>query len=161
MRIHFTFALMALLSACSMATPPSTPMPDPSSQLTGHDWQLQSAESASGQPLKALQPADHPPLVLRFRDHRLHLLHACNAIAGRYTVKDGVLRIDAMLHTMMACADPALNRLEHAAMVALQGPVRLSLVATAAGPRLDLVNAGGDTLRFIAIPPEDAARPSR
>jgi heat shock protein HslJ len=152
-------SLVVLASACSSAANRSTPMTDPGSQLPRYHWALQKAEGPTGQPLTALQPPGHPALELRFQDNRIRVLNACNVIAGRYTIDNGQLQVDQLLHTMMACADPNVNRLEKAATHVLHGPLRMSLVATAAGPRLQLTTTDGEVLQFLGTPADAATAP--
>ncbi|GAB3040941.1 MULTISPECIES: META domain-containing protein [Oleiagrimonas] len=165
-------ALIALpLTACSHQQadhPVVTPVlhhPEASTARMGQDlpryvWTLQEARTAAGAPLDALMPAGHPPLQIVFEGTQMHVEHACNAIGGTYRVQDGALKVDGLLHTMMACADPALNRMEKAALHVLQQTPQLSLIRTTAAPRLQMVTRDNETLLFVGKPKPDAASPS-
>ena len=97
-------------------------------------------------------PSGHPPLQIRFEGTQIHVANTCNAIGGTYSVQDGALKIDGLLHTMMACADPALNRMEKIALHVLQQNPQLSLSGSDAAPQLHMATSDQETLTFAGTP---------
>ena len=88
------------------------------------------------------------PLQLDFADGRVAVGNTCNRMGGEATLTGTRLAIGQMISTQMACADAALMAMERAAGTRLAGDHAVTLVA-GDPPRLELVNAAGDTLAFI------------
>jgi hypothetical protein len=72
-------------------------------------------------------------------------------MGGDVTFEDGTLVVGQMISTQMACADAALMTMEREAGARLSGRHAATL-ASGDPPRLELVNAAGDTLAFIGAP---------
>ena len=85
---------------------------DPARTLGRYHWQLSTATGHDGHRLDALFAHPDKPLQLDFADGRVSVRNACNGMGGSYRIEDGRLVVGPMMHTMMACADPALNRLD-------------------------------------------------
>lgn len=120
--------------------------------LTGYHWQLREASDKTGQRLNILFARPDKPLQLDFVDGRISVGNACNRLGGSYRIEDGRLQVDAMMHTMMACADPALMALDDAIDQRLRDRPLLTLQADDDTPLLKLVTEHGDTLQFDGQP---------
>lgn len=168
MKHHLPWLCLSLaLAACSSVpssnagAATSPPVPDMShankdttdaATLGQYHWQLKSATDSNGQRIDALFAQPDKPLQLDFNDGRLHITHTCNAMGGRYTLGNGQLKIDPMMHTMMACPDRGLMTMEAAVGQRLRNTLTLSLRTDGDAPQLQLVTASGDTLQFTGQP---------
>lgn len=161
--------LPLVLAACS-PTPSSAPAADAAvpaaaasthvtstpaneaSVLGQYHWRLNQAIDKAGQRIDALFVRADQPLQLDFPDGRISVSNACNRLGGSYRVEGGKLQVDAMMHTMMACPDPALMALDGAIDKHLHDDPALTLQTEGDTPHLTLVTASGDTLQFNGQP---------
>lgn len=146
------------LTAC-MTTPESTmhtaapasasaSMPTSSITLARYYWQLHDAVDGNNRRLDALFGKPEPPLQLDFSADRISVRNACNGIHGSYTIVDGHLVTTALLHTMMACAEPTLIQRESTIEAILQGRPTLILTTADDTPLLTLAADSGLSLTF-------------
>lgn len=152
-------ALLALgLAACAAARPadpaamPTHPAPGTATLLTQYHWQLDAAVSATGAQVGALLARPKGPLTLVFNARGMAIQNACNAMHAEYTLSGNTLELRDLLATTMACADPALNRLDVAVKDSLRGALLLAIDTGGARPRLSLTTASGERLSFSGIP---------
>src|SRR5690348_8998961 len=164
MRVH-PLLLSLALAACAVvpvargaqatapggATPGTAPgtasgatVPD-AALLGGYHWQLTQATNRYGQRIDALFVRPLKPLQLDFDGNRVSVRNGCNGMGGNYRIVNGQLVVGPMTHTMMACADFALNRLD--GLIGLRLSVRPAITITRSGgtPLLHLRTAAGDT----------------
>ena len=120
--------------------------------LGRYHWQLSEATDPSGQRIEALFARPDKPLQLDFADGRLSVGNACNRLGGGFHIEDDKLRVEPMVHTMMACADPAVTALDGAIDKRLHDQPALTLHADDDTPQLQLVTGDGDTLKFTGQP---------
>lgn len=170
MNRRLLLSLLALaLVACS-PTPSSAPSSDaaaPSaatstnatstaasvaSVLGRYHWQLKEATDKAGQRIDGLFARVDKPLQLDFSNGRISVGNACNHLGGNYRIEGGKLQVDAMMHTMMACPDPALVALDDAIDKRVHDSPTLTLQTDAETPQLKLVTGSGDTLQFDGRP---------
>ena len=130
--------------------PGRAPAPDLSATLAGHHWRLESASAADGGRIDALSGNPDAPLELDFRDGRVSVSNACNAMGADFTLDAGELGLGPMISTQRACAEP-LMAMEREAHTRLAGRHQVEL-EPGESPRLRLVNALGDTLVFSGAP---------
>ena len=130
--------------------PGRAPAPDLSATLAGHHWRLESASAADGGRIDALSGNPDAPLQLDFRDGRVSVSNACNAMGADFTLDAGELGLGPMISTQMACPEP-LMAMEREAHTRLAGRHQVQL-EPGEPPRLRLVNALGDTLVFSGAP---------
>lgn len=146
--------LLPLLAACATATPaPGTDRAETvdAQTLGAYHWQLRDANDRNGQRLGDLFARPQQPLQLDLRDGRLGVANACNRLGAAYRIEDGRLVLGHMAQTMMACADPALSKLDQAIGERLEGKPRIEW-HTRAEPRLRLATDSGDVLDFVGVP---------
>lgn len=147
------------LAACGSTTPPADPAgPAPAAGeaaapalLAAHHWQLREARDAAGRPVPALAGRADRPVQLDFADGRLVVSNTCNRMSGRYRIEDGVLVIERLVSTLMACPDPALMALDRELGTRLEGRPHLAL-EDGGPPRLVLATAAGERLVFAGRP---------
>jgi len=144
-----TLTLAAFASPCfadAVDTPPDAIL------LAGYHWQLAQATDHDGHRIDALFVRPDKPLQLDFADDRISVRNACNGMGGSYRIVDGKLVVGPMMHTMMACADLALNRLD--SLIGQRLASHPTIVVTQQGhaPQLELRTASGDTLDFTGVP---------
>ncbi len=129
--------------------------PNPSrdvATLGQYHWQLNVATDKAGQRIDALFARPDKPLQLDFADDRISVSNACNQIGGSYRVEAGKLHVDALMHTMMTCPEPALMALDDAIDQRLRDDPALTVQSDGDTPRLTLVTDSGDTLQFDGQP---------
>ncbi|MBJ7575371.1 META and DUF4377 domain-containing protein [Luteimonas sp. MC1828] len=150
-------ALAACTRAPQDAPPPAapvtvgnaaTPAPGQADALAAYHWHLDAATSADGDRIAALFANPDKPLQLDFADGRIAIGNTCNRMGGEATFDGARLTVGQLVSTQMACADAALMAMEREAGTRLAGGHAVTLVA-GDPPRLELVNAVGDTLVFI------------
>lgn len=155
MRRHLSLLLplaAAALVACA-STPPAAAATTPdAAQLAAYHWQLAQATDHAGQRIAALFVRPDKPLQLDFADGRLSVRNACNGMGGSYRIESGQLMVGPMMHTMMACADPALNRLDGLIGQRLASHPAIAVSERAGAPQLQLRTTSGDTLAFTGVP---------
>lgn len=164
MKPLLVLALPLALAACTRA-PADAPAPPPATApvaapataatatggmtaLAAHHWHLDAATGADGLRIQSLFANPDKPLQLDFVDGRVAVGNTCNRMGADVTLEGSRLAVGALVSTQMACADAALMAMEREAGTRLAG---VHAVTLAAGdpPRLELVNAAGDTLAFI------------
>ncbi|MBB1473186.1 META and DUF4377 domain-containing protein [Luteimonas sp. MC1782] len=126
----------------------ATPARGLAGTLAAHHWHLDAATSADGRRMEPLFANPDKPLQLDFADGRVAVGNTCNRMGGEAALAGARLAIGQLISTQMACADAALMAMERAAGTRLAGDHAVTLVA-GDPPRLELVNAAGDTLAFI------------
>jgi heat shock protein HslJ len=140
-------------AAASTSTTPAAPTAATDTATLGrYHWQLSEATDQSGQRIDALFARPDKPLQLDFAKGRLNVSNACNHLGGGYHVEHGKLQVEPMIHTMMACADPAVTALDGAIDKRLHDQPALTLHADDDTPQLKLVTGDGDTLKFTGQP---------
>lgn len=161
--MRYALLLLPILASCAAVTPkqgvavaPATAA-NPSASLdaatlAAHHWQLRDATDRDGRRIEALFARPQRPLQLDFRDGRVAVGNACNRLGGDYRVEAGRLRLGRMMQTLMACADPALAKLDEAIRRRLEDAPRIELRTGNGEPRLRLATDAGDTLEFVGRP---------
>lgn len=120
--------------------------------LGGYHWQLTQATNRYGQRIAALFVRSLKPLQLDFDGGRISVRNSCNGMGGSYRIENGQLVVGPMMHTMMACSDFALNRLDN--LIGVRLSIRPAITVTHSGGTqlLHLRTTAGDTLVFTGIP---------
>lgn len=155
MRRHLPLLLplaFAALAACAAVPPAADAATPDAAQLGGYHWQLAQATDHDGQRIAALFVRADKPLQLDFVDGRVSVRNACNGMGGSYRIANGQLIVGPMMHTMMACADQALNRLDGLIGQRLASHPAIAVVQQGGKPQLQLRTAAGDTLEFDGVP---------
>lgn len=160
---HHLLLLPLVLAACAAAPaapaaggPPKasegivTHSPD-AAMLGRQHWRLAQATDAHGQRIDALFVRADKPLQLDFAQDSLRVSGGCNSMGGDYRIADGQLQVSAMRHTMMACADPALNRLDGQISSRLEGHPAITVTIRGMAPQLELRTSDGDVLTFTGV----------
>ncbi len=143
---------VAVLVAC-VSAPPSAGAATPDvAQLAAYHWQLAEATNHQGQRITVLFVRPDKPLQLDFTDGRLSVRNACNGMGGSYRIENGRLMVGPMMHTMIACADPALNRLDGLIGHRLARHPAIAVTEHDGAPQLQLRTTSGDTLAFTGVP---------
>lgn len=158
---HHLLLLPLALAACAAAPAANGRPPKASEGIVTHapdaamlgrqHWRLASATDANGQRIDALFVRADKPLQLDFTPDSLHVSNSCNGIGGDYHIADGQLQVAAMHHTMMACADPALNRLDGQISSRLEGNPAITVTIRGMAPQLELQTRAGDVLTFTGV----------
>lgn len=162
MRVHLLLLPLAL-AACattpavssSRATVPGNTAsgdttPD-AALLGGYHWQLTQATNRLGQRINALFVRPDKPLQLDFDGGRISVRNSCNGMGGSYRIVNGQLVVGPMMHTMMACANLMLNRLDGLIGERLGSRPTITVTRSDGTPHLQL-RTGGDTLDFTGVP---------
>lgn len=149
--------LPLVLAACSTVSPhvavAEAALPSPDAQtLARYHWVLGEATDRAGARIDALFARPERPLQLDFHDDRIAVANACNAIGGGFTLSNGRLRVDRLMSTMMACADPKVGALDSAIRHRLEGHPAIALIPGKNVTRLELRSDNGDHLVFTAQP---------
>lgn len=163
MRCHLLLLPLAL-AACAPSTatdqagaPPIAAAPAAGNAVDGtplgaYHWQLAQATDPSGQRIATLFVRPDKPLQLDFADGGVRVSNSCNGMGGSYRIENGRLVVGPMMHTMMACPDPALNRLDGLIGARLRDQPAISVARQGDAPQLTLRTAAGDTLVFAGVP---------
>lgn len=122
--------------------------------LDGRHWRLQDATDAQGRRIDALLARPTQPLQFDFADGRIEIANTCNRMRGDARIDGDTLRIDPLISTKMACADPAVMALDTEVAKRLEGDIALRLLESDP-PQLLLDVANGDTLHFVGIAPPE------
>lgn len=149
--LPLALAVCASMPPAADATAPANAMPD-ATLLAGYHWQLVQATDRGGQRIDALFVRPDQPLQLDFTDGHISVRNACNGMGGNYRITNGQLLVGPMMHTMTACPEPALNRLD--GLIGQRLASHPAIVVTQHGnmPRLQLRTASGDMLDFDGVP---------
>jgi heat shock protein HslJ len=148
MRFHLLLLPLAL-AACAST---STAIAQDATLLGGYHWQLTQATDRGGRRIDALFVRPDKPLQLDFADGRLSVRNACNGAGGSYRIANGQLVVGPMMHTMMACANRALNQLDGQIGLRLASHPAITVTQHGDTPQLQLRTATGDTLDFTGVP---------
>jgi heat shock protein HslJ len=105
-------------------------------KLEGSAWQL---VSLAGAPV-----VEGSTVTINFEEGNVGGSAGCNRYGGEYRVKGDALEIEALMTTLMACADDAVTQQEGAYLAALGGACRYSLEET----ELRILCAEGTELVF-------------
>lgn len=132
-----TVGLVALLAACSSATP-AVPQSGPAPELDGTAWTVTQIKGAA-------TLADHQP-TMEFAEGRVAGLASCNQFSGGYTQNGAELRIAQTAQTAMACSPEEVMTQEQEFTAAL-GAVA---AVRAAGDGLELLDASQQVLLSLA-----------
>ncbi|MEW9625773.1 DUF4377 domain-containing protein [Rhodanobacter geophilus] len=163
MRVHLLLLPLALAACATLATAngaPATPPRSAGSKATtpdaallgGYHWQLAKATNRYGQRIAAMFVRSEKPLQLDFDHGRVSVRNSCNGMGGNYRIVNGQLVVGPMMHTMMACANFMLNRLD--SLISVRLGIRPTITVTRSGGTLllQLHTKAGDTLVFTGIP---------
>lgn len=145
-----TAAPSTTATTAAVATTPEAAMD--TSALGQYHWRLSEATDKDGKRIDALFAQADKPLQLDFAEGRLSVSNACNRIGGSYQVEAGKLQVGQMMHTMMACPDPAVMALDDAIDQRLRDHPALTVQTSGGTPQLRLLTAGGDQLLFDGQP---------
>ena len=140
--------------AAPSTTPSATPgatVPD-AALLGGYHWQLTQATNRYGQRIGALFVRPVNPLQLDFGGNRISVRNSCNNMGGSYRIVKGQLVVGPMMHTMRACADFALSRLDSLIGVRLESRPAITTTRSGGTPLLQLRTTARDTLIFTGVP---------
>lgn len=151
MRVHLLLLPLAL-AACTTVPATEPPSRLDTATLAAYHWRLDTATDRAGQRIDALFARPDRPLELDFAADRVSVRNSCNAMGGSYRLAGGTLLTGPFVHTMMACADPRLSRLDQSISARLTGKPTLALATRDGHPELALRTAGGDTLAFAGVP---------
>jgi heat shock protein HslJ len=143
---------VAAFVACASAPAAAEAATPDAAQLAAYHWQLAQATNHEGQRIAVLFVRPDKPLQLDFADGRVSVRNACNGMGGGYRIENGRLVVGPMMHTMMACADPALNRLDGLIGQRLASRPAITVAEHGDTPQLQLRTASGDTLEFTGVP---------
>ncbi|MBD8899661.1 META and DUF4377 domain-containing protein [Rhodanobacter sp. DHG33] len=156
MRRHLSLLLPIALAAFAAMPPAAAATPDNTAPdaalLAAYHWQLAQATDHGGQRIDALFVRPDKPLQLDFTDGRLSVRNACNGMGGGYRIANDQLMVGPMMHTMMACREPALNQLDGLIGQRLASHPAIAVTKHGDTPQLQLRTASGDTLEFTGVP---------
>lgn len=159
--------LALVLAACAQAPPPAgapsghvaadagaaDPVPA-SHRLDAWHWRLADAVDAGGSRIEVLFADPDRPLQLDFSHGRVSVAGGCNRIGGGYRRLGTRLRVDRLVQTQVACAQPLMA--QDATMVGLlDGALELA-IQEADPPRLELATLDGTRLAFTGQPAANA-----
>lgn len=118
--------------------------------LQDHQWTLQSASDAAGQPIAALLVPGHP-FVMTFDGARVGLRGGCNQLSGSWRLSpQNQLSIGRLASTMKAC-EQALMQADAALSAMLADPLSVEL-AGGPSPSLRLSTPTQQVLTFSGQP---------
>jgi heat shock protein HslJ len=129
----------------------STTTPD-AALLGSYHWQLAQAAERNGQRIGSLFVRPDRPLQLDFGGDRISVRNSCNGMGGNYRIVNGQLVVGPMMHTMMACANLMLNRLDSVIGEVLNSRPAITVTRSGGTPQLQLRTPAGDTLEFTGVP---------
>ncbi|MDH0649585.1 META and DUF4377 domain-containing protein [Pseudomonas sp. GD03858] len=115
--------------------------------LPAYYWNLVSANDASGAPIAAMAKGIEHKLRLSFGDRQLNISGGCNSQFGGYSHQGGVLKVQPLASTLMAC-DKSLMDLDTQVGRLLNGDLRTTITADAQEPVLTLTTQDGSVLKF-------------
>ena len=115
--------------------------------LSAYYWNLASAKDASGNPIAGLDNGVERKLRLNFFDKKLNISGGCNAQFGGYSYEDGVLKVQPLASTLMAC-DKRLMDLDAQVGRLFKGDLRTAITTTGPEPELQLTAQDGSVLKF-------------
>ncbi|MCS6909111.1 MAG: META domain-containing protein [Anaerolineales bacterium] len=141
--INFLIASLWLAACAPIATP--APVPDPSPELNGTEWQLVSYGPAEA----PVAPIGSTPITLAFRsDTELGGSAGCNSYFGNYTLLGETFTVTGVGSTKMACLEEGVMAQESAYLQQLSEGGLLAV----SGEALTITNANG-VLKFERVLP--------
>ncbi|WP_256660319.1 META and DUF4377 domain-containing protein [Pseudomonas sp. RIT623] len=115
--------------------------------LPAYYWNLVSATDASGKPIAALAKGVERKLRLTFGEQNLNISGGCNGQFGGYSYQDGVLKVQSLASTLMAC-EKSLMDLDAQVGQLLKGDLRTTISGQPPEPLLQLTTQDGSVLKF-------------
>jgi len=115
--------------------------------LSAYDWNLVSATDASGKPLVAMNKRIERKLRVAFGDKNLSISGGCNRQFGGFHYQDGVLKVQPLASTLMAC-DKSLMDLDAQVGRLFKGELRAVITGDNVAPMLQLTTADGSVLKL-------------
>jgi heat shock protein HslJ len=94
------FASLIVLAACSGGGATPSPAPIAPSDLEGRTFLSTDITGSTLVPYSQVR--------LTFQDGSVGIQAGCNSMGGAYAIEDGVLQLDAMFSTEMACKEPLM-----------------------------------------------------
>ncbi|WP_077934016.1 META and DUF4377 domain-containing protein [Pseudomonas protegens] len=150
----------ALLQACTPASttpegsssmPASTASVSAQPALSAYYWQLVAARDAAGKPVAALDKGIERQLRLTFAGQNLSISGGCNRQFGGFQHENGVLKVQTLAATLMAC-EPKLMALDAQIANLLKGDLRTTFGGDQSTPTLQLATQDGTLLTFEGQP---------
>jgi len=105
--------------------------------LNNTSWELYSMGEYS--------PIAGSRLTIRFEEGQVSGNGGCNSYGGEYRVNGDRLKLEKLMSTLMACADPAIMEQETIFMQVLGEAQRFDIV----DGRLQMYASGGEALTFV------------
>jgi len=115
--------------------------------LPAYYWNMVSATDASGNPLAALKKGIERKLRVSFGDKNLNISGGCNRQFGGYQFQDGILKLQPLASTLMAC-DKSLMDLDAQVGRLFKGDLRAVITGDSTEPTLQLTTADGSVLKL-------------
>ncbi|WP_262020104.1 META and DUF4377 domain-containing protein [Pseudomonas sp. Pse35] len=115
--------------------------------LPAYYWSLVSATDASGKPLAALNKGIDRKLRVSFGDKNLNISGGCNGQHGGYHFQDGILKVQPLASTLMAC-DKSLMDLDAQVGRLFKEGLRAVIIGDSTEPTLQLTTADGSVLKL-------------
>ncbi|MEN5095065.1 META and DUF4377 domain-containing protein [Pseudomonas protegens] len=131
--------------------PASTASVSAQPALAAYYWQLVSASDAAGKPVAALNKGIERQLRLTFVGQNLNISGGCNRQFGGFQSANGVLKVQPLASTMMAC-DPSLMTLDAEVGRLFKGDLRSTFGGDESTPTLQLTTQDGTQLKFEGQP---------
>ncbi|WP_225933093.1 META and DUF4377 domain-containing protein [Pseudomonas maumuensis] len=116
-------------------------------ELSAYHWNLASATDASGKPIADLTTGIERKLRLNFGDQQLNISGGCNNQFGGYRYQEGVLKVQQLASTMMAC-DKRLMDMDTQIGRLLKGDLRAVVTGATEAPVLQLTTQDGSVLKL-------------
>jgi putative lipoprotein len=126
--------------------------------LTGITWiavMLVACGGANGDPLNntiwelysmgQYSPIPGSTLTIQFEDGQVSGNGGCNSFGGEYRVNGDKLKLEKLMSTLMACADPAMMEQETIFMQALGEAQRFEIM----DGQLQIFGSDGEALTFV------------
>ncbi|AZE73219.1 putative lipoprotein [Pseudomonas synxantha] len=135
----------------SMPTATSAAITQPA--LSAYYWNLVSATDASGKPLVAMNKGIERKLRVSFGEKNLNISGGCNGQFGRYHYQGGVLKVQSLASTLMAC-DKSLMDLDAQVAGLFKGDLRAVIAGDNTQPMLHLTTVDGSVLKLRGEPTE-------
>ncbi|WP_248730432.1 META and DUF4377 domain-containing protein [Pseudomonas sp. MWU13-2517] len=129
----------------SMPTTTSAALAQPA--LAAYYWNLVSATDASGKPLAAMNKGIERKLRVSFSDKNLNISGGCNGQFGAYHYQDGILKVQPLASTLMAC-DKSLMDLDAQVGRFFKDDLRVVITGDKTEPMLQLTAADGSVLKL-------------
>ncbi|WP_046068277.1 META and DUF4377 domain-containing protein [Pseudomonas synxantha] len=115
--------------------------------LSAYYWNLVSATDASGKPLVVMNKGIERKLRVSFGEKNLNISGGCNGQFGGYQYQGGVLKVQSLASTLMAC-DKSLMDLDAQVGRLFKGDLRAVITGDNTGPVLQLTTVDGSVLKL-------------